>query len=74
MLCQWEKTEAELDEMWSYVRRKKQERWLWHAIDNDTGTVLVYVLSDHKDSAFVALKALLNPFGISQLYRIYLTL
>jgi transposase-like protein len=25
--------EAEMDEMWSYVQRKKEPRWLWHAID-----------------------------------------
>jgi insertion element IS1 protein InsB len=67
-LCQWEDTEAEMDEMWSFVRCKKQERWLWHAIDHDTGAVLAYVLSDHKDSAFLGLKALLEPFGISQFY------
>ena len=23
---------SELDEMWSYVRRKANPRWLWHAI------------------------------------------
>ena len=57
-----------MDEMWSFVRCKKQERWLWHAIDDDTEVVLAYVLSDHKDSAFLALKALLEPFGISQFY------
>ena len=57
-----------MDEMWSFVRCKKQERWLWHAIDHDTGAVLAYVLSDHKDSEFLALKALLETFGISQFY------
>jgi insertion element IS1 protein InsB len=68
MLCQWEKTEAEMDEMWSFIRCKKQERWLWHAIDHHTEVVLAYVLSDHKDSAFVALKALLESFDESILY------
>ena len=24
--------EAEVDEMWSFVKRKKEPRWLWHAI------------------------------------------
>jgi hypothetical protein len=24
--------EAEIDEMWSFVKRKKEPRWLWHAI------------------------------------------
>ena len=51
--------------MWSFVQCKKQERWLWHAIDHHTGIVLAYVLADDKDSAFLALKALLEPFGIS---------
>jgi insertion element IS1 protein InsB len=67
-LCQWEDLEAEADEMWSYVQRKSQQRWLWHAIDHQTGEILAYVLSDHKDQAFLELKALLEPFGISQYY------
>jgi IS1 transposase len=24
--------EAEVDEMWSFVGKKKEQRWLWHAI------------------------------------------
>ena len=24
--------EAEVDEMWSYVGKKANQRWLWHAI------------------------------------------
>ena len=31
---------SELDEMWSYVPSKAQPRWLGHAIDHHTGTVL----------------------------------
>src|SRR5205085_12323864 len=34
---------SELDEMWSYVRRQANPRWLWHAIDHHTGKVLGYV-------------------------------
>ncbi len=60
--------EAEADEMWSFVRSKKQERWLWHAIDHQTGQVLAYVLADHKDQALVELKALLEPFGVRTFY------
>ena len=67
-LCQWQDLEAEADEMWSFVGSKQQQRWLWHAIDHDTGEVLAYVLSNHQDSAFVQLKALLEPFGIMQFY------
>jgi insertion element IS1 protein InsB len=67
-LCQWEDLATEADEMWSYVQRKSQQRWLWHAIDHETGKILAYVLADHKDAAFLQLKALLEPFGISQYY------
>jgi hypothetical protein len=27
--------EAEVDEMWSFVQRKKDPRWLWHATARD---------------------------------------
>lgn len=67
-LCQWEDVEAELDEMWSFVNSKKEQRWLWHAINHDTGEILAYVLSGHKDEAFLRLKELLEPFGITQYY------
>jgi len=67
-LSQWEDMETELDEMWSFVKSKKKERWLWHAIDHEKGEVLGYVLSGHKDEAFLRLKELLEPFGITQYY------
>src|SRR5512144_2208394 len=60
--------EAELDEMWSYVRHKSNPRWLWHAIDHASGKVLAYVMGDHKDGVFLTLKALLEPFGITRFY------
>jgi insertion element IS1 protein InsB len=34
---------SELDERWSYVGKKAEPRWLWHAIDHHSGTVLAYV-------------------------------
>ncbi len=37
-------------------------------MDHQTGKVLAYGLADHKDSAFLELKALLEPFGITQSY------
>jgi insertion element IS1 protein InsB len=57
---------AELDEMWSFVARKTHPRWLWHAIDHHTGKVLAYVFGRRKDTIFVKLKALLEPFGITR--------
>jgi insertion element IS1 protein InsB len=58
--------EAEADEMWSFVEHKLQQRWLWHAIDHDSGEILAYVLATHEDETFVKLKDLLEPFGITQ--------
>jgi insertion element IS1 protein InsB len=59
---------AEMDEMWSFVRHKAQQRWLWHAIDHQSGAVLAYVLGPHADTVFLQLKQLLAPFGISRFY------
>ena len=32
--------EAEVDEMWSYVGKKREPRWLWHAIDHRSEPLL----------------------------------
>jgi insertion element IS1 protein InsB len=63
--------EAEVDEMWSYVRRKKDQRWLWHAIDHHTGLVLAYAFGRRTDEVFVKLKGLLEPFGITKYFTDY---
>jgi insertion element IS1 protein InsB len=59
---------SELDEMWSYVARKANPRWLWHAIDHHTGKVLAYVFGRRKDEVFLKLQELLEPFGITTYY------
>lgn len=69
-LCQWEDVEAELDGMWSFVGSKQHQRWLWHAVDHNTGEVLAYGLAQHQDEAFLELKTLLEPFGITQFYTV----
>ena len=60
--------EAELDEMWSFVGNKSNQRWLWHAIDHRTGEILAYVLGRRKDKVFLELQKLLEPFGIDRFY------
>jgi insertion element IS1 protein InsB len=65
-LSQWVGPEA--DELWRFVQSQQQQRWLWHAIDQETREIFAYVLSDHKDAAFLELKTLLAPFGITQFY------
>ena len=63
--------EAEVDEMWSYVGCKQDQRWLWHAIDHRSGNVLAYVFGRRQDEVFLKLKALLEPFGITRYYTDY---
>jgi insertion element IS1 protein InsB len=63
--------EAEVDEMWSYVGKKQEPRWLWHAIDHRSGKVLAYVFGRRKDEVFLQLKTLLAPFGITRYYTDY---
>ncbi len=58
--------ESELDEMWSYVGKKTNPTWLWHAIDRLTGQVLAYVFGRRKDEVFLQLKKLLEPFEIKK--------
>jgi insertion element IS1 protein InsB len=60
--------EAEMDEMWSFVGKKGNQRWLWHAIDHHTGALLAYVFGRRKDEVFLQLKALLEPFGLTRFY------
>jgi insertion element IS1 protein InsB len=59
---------SELDEMWSYVGKKAEPRWLWHAIDHHSGTVLAYVFGRRKDTVFLQLQTLLEPLGITRFY------
>jgi len=36
-IISWEQVEqAQLDEMWSFVKNKKNQRWLWLALDHKT--------------------------------------
>lgn len=59
---------AQVDEMWSYVENKTQQRWLWHAIDTRTGVIIAYVLGRREKAVFIELKRLLKPFRI-RLYQ-----
>jgi insertion element IS1 protein InsB len=57
---------AEIDEMWGFVGKQGNQRWLWHAIDHHTGAVLASVFGRRKDAVFVQRKALLEPCGITR--------
>ena len=60
--------EAELDEQWSFVGSKSNPRWLWHAVDHATNTVIAYVFGRRKDVVFQELQTLLKPFNITRYY------
>jgi len=60
--------EVEVDEMWSFVGKKREPRWLWHAIDHRSGKVLAYVFGRRQDEVCLKLKGLLEPFGIKRYY------
>ena len=59
---------SELDEMWSYVGKKAEPRWLWHATAHHSGAVLAYVFGRRKDEVFLELQELLAPFHITRFY------
>jgi insertion element IS1 protein InsB len=60
--------EVELDEMQSVVGDKEAARWLWHALARHTGHIVAYVVGSRADDAFLALKALLGPLGVTHYY------
>jgi insertion element IS1 protein InsB len=58
--------DAAVDEMWSFVGKKKDQRWLWHALDHWSGRVLAYVFGRRQDEVFLKVKARLEPFGMTR--------
>ena len=55
---------AELDEMWSFVGAKQKPRWLWEALNHQTGRIVAFIFGRRADQALLHLKALLERFGI----------
>ena len=62
--------EAKMDEMWLFVGHKGNPRWLWHAIDHHTGTVLAYVFGAAKTTSFYSSKRCWSPSGSRVFIRI----
>jgi len=63
--------EAEVDEMWGFIGRKKDQRRFWHAIDHRSGKVLAYVFDRRQDDVFLKFNELLEYFGITKYYTHY---
>ena len=51
------------DEMWSFVRCKHTQRWLWWAEDAATGHVVAFVFGRRTHTAFRRLLAVLEAAG-----------
>jgi IS1 family transposase len=60
--------ESELDEQWSFVQNKDNQRWLWLAVCHHTGVVIAFVFGKRTDDVFRELKTLLEPFGFRTFY------
>lgn len=41
----------ELDEMWSFVKKKKNKKWLWIALCRRTRQVVAYYIGDRSESS-----------------------
>ena len=59
---------VEVDELWSFVKNKRNQRWLWYAINHDTREILAYTFGKRKDTVFLKLKKLLEAFQIETYY------
>lgn len=58
----------ELDEQWSFVGNKSNQRWLWLALNHYNSEVLAYTFGSRTDEACNQLKQLLRPFNIKKYF------
>jgi insertion element IS1 protein InsB len=54
--------------MWSFVQNKKNQRWLWLAIDHNTRKIIAFAFGRRIQTVFRKLKKLLKPFDIRRYY------
>ena len=55
----------ELDEQWSFVGRKSNQRWLWMAINHYPSVVLAYTFGSRTHEVCKELTHLLAPFNVT---------
>ena len=58
----------ELDEQWSFVGSKSNQRWLWLAISHHTSEILAYTFGGRTNAVLQELKRLLEPFNITKYF------
>jgi len=57
--------EGEMDEFWSFVQNKSNQRWTWYAIERRSGCILAWHNGKRQDKDFLVLWKLLEAFPIS---------
>jgi insertion element IS1 protein InsB len=60
--------EAEVDEMWSFIGKKRRQCWLWYAFSPKTKEIIGYVLGRRTDES---LKRLLGKLEEGHITRFY---
>ena len=60
--------EAEFDEQWSFVGSKKNQIWLWYALEKQNKRVLAFVFGKRTDNVFQQLLNLLKSVHIDNYY------
>lgn len=59
---------AEIDEFWSYVGKKTNQRWTWYAMDKNSGIILAWVNGKRSDKCLKQLLELLKDTPIGHYY------
>ena len=55
---------AEMDELWSFVGRKSNQRWTWYAMDKNTGVILAWHNGGRSDEDFQQLLKYLESIPV----------
>jgi insertion element IS1 protein InsB len=55
-----------MDEFWSFVQNKSNQRWTWYAIERKSGCVLAWHNGKRQDKDFLVLWDLLEIFDIDK--------
>jgi insertion element IS1 protein InsB len=62
------KVDSEVDEFWSYVQNKGNQRWTWYAIDRNSGIILAWHNGKRTDNDFLVLWLMLSQFPVKNYY------
>ena len=60
---------AEMDEVWSYVGKKSNQRWTWYAMDKNTGVILAWHNGKRSDEDFQQLVKYLESIPETYIIR-----